>query len=111
MLSISNITSPQARAILCIAIMLIAGFLVTRLTKKLRLPNVTGYLLAGMILGPYCLGVLSQSAIDAMSFLTDIAPALIAFGVGKYLKVSKLRDNFRRGARAGGIRRLRHENA
>ncbi|MCI6907799.1 MAG: cation:proton antiporter [Clostridiaceae bacterium] len=96
MLSISNITSPQARAILCMAIMLIAGFLVTRLTKKLRLPNVTGYLLAGMILGPYCLGVLSQSAIDAMSFLTDIAPALIAFGVGKYLKVSKLRDNFRR---------------
>ncbi|MEA4822765.1 MAG: cation:proton antiporter [Clostridiaceae bacterium] len=96
MFSISNIASPQAQAILSIAVMLIAGFLATRVTKKAHLPNVTGYLLAGVVLGPFVLGVLSAPVIDTMGFLTDVAPALIAFGVGKYLKVSKLRENFRR---------------
>ena len=96
MFSLTNIASPQARAILCIAVMLSAGFLATRLTKKARLPNVTGYLLAGVLLGPFVSGVLTQPVLDSMSFLSDIAPALIAFGVGKYLKFSKLRDNLRR---------------
>jgi hypothetical protein len=42
-----------------IAIMLFVGFLVTRITKLLKLPNVTAYILAGVLLGPWCLGALS----------------------------------------------------
>ncbi|NMA07772.1 MAG: cation:proton antiporter [Clostridiales bacterium] len=92
----ARIENPEARAILCIAAMLFAGFLLTRITKKCRLPNVTGYILAGVVLGPYVLGVLSPQVTQRMGFLTDVAPALIAFGVGKYLKISKLRENGRR---------------
>lgn len=95
-LDIARIENPEARAILCIAAMLFAGFLLTRITKKCRLPNVTGYILAGVVLGPYVLGVLSPQVTQRMGFLTDVAPALIAFGVGKYLKISKLRENGRR---------------
>jgi len=73
--------------------MLLVGFLLTRITKRLKLPNVTGYLTAGVLIGPYALGILSPSIMEGMGFLTDIVPALIAFGVGKYLKISKLKQN------------------
>ena len=42
-----------APAILSLSIMLLAGFLMTRITKKLRLPNVTAYIVAGILIGPY----------------------------------------------------------
>lgn len=92
-LSIDNIPNVEARVILCVAVMLFVGFLLTRITKKLKLPNVTGYLTAGVLIGPYVLGILSPSMIEGMGFLTDIVPALIAFGVGKYLKIAKLKKN------------------
>lgn len=93
MLCIDNIPNVEARVILCVAVMLLVGFLLTRITKKMKLPNVTGYLTAGVLIGPYVLGILSPSIIEGMGFLTDIVPALIAFGVGKYLKISKLRKH------------------
>ena len=43
-------TAPAAQAIIAIAIMLITGFLMTRITKKLRLPDVTAYLVAGILI-------------------------------------------------------------
>jgi len=92
-LSIDQIPNVEARIILCIAVMLLVGFLLTRLTKRLKLPNVTGYLTAGVLIGPYALSILSPSMMEGMGFLTDIVPALIAFGVGKYLKIAKLRQN------------------
>ena len=92
-LSIDQIPNNEARIILCIAVMLLVGFLLTRITKRLKLPNVTGYLTAGVLIGPYALGILSPSIMEGMGFLTDIVPALIAFGVGKYLKISKLKQN------------------
>ena len=42
-----------AGIILSIAIMLASGFLLTRITKRLHLPNVTGYIIAGVIIGPW----------------------------------------------------------
>ena len=43
-------TSPVARVIISISAMLFAGFAMTRITKRLRLPNVTGYILAGILM-------------------------------------------------------------
>ncbi len=47
-----GITSPTAAVIIALALMLLTGFLMTRLTKRVRLPNVTAYILAGIALGP-----------------------------------------------------------
>ena len=93
MLNLDVIQSQAAQIILTLAVMLFAGFLVTRLTKKLKLPNVTGYILAGILIGPYVLDVIPHPMIQQMDFVTDMALAFIAFGVGRYFKLSKLRES------------------
>ena len=45
-------TGPVASVIISIAVMLFCGFLMTRLTKLLRLPNVTAYIVVGILIGP-----------------------------------------------------------
>ena len=82
-----------AAVILSLAAILLAAFLLTRMTKKLRLPNVTGYIFAGVLLGPYVLRVVPTAVLDSMDFVTDIALAFIAFGTGKYFKFSALRKS------------------
>ena len=73
--------------------MLIAGFLLTRVTKLLRLPNVTAYIVAGILIGPYCLNLVPQRFIDGTSFLSDIALAFIAFSTGEFFKLDVLKKN------------------
>lgn len=82
-----------SQIILSLAAMLLAGFLVTRVTKLLKLPNVTGYLFAGILLGPYVLNLVPEQVSSQMEFVTDIALAYIAFGVGRYFKLSALRKS------------------
>ncbi len=82
-----------ASIIISIALMLFLGFLMTRLTKLLRLPNVTAYIVTGILIGPYCLNMIPQTVIDGMDFLSDIALAFIAFSTGEFFKFSTLRKN------------------
>ena len=82
---------PVASVIISIALMLFSGFLMTRLTKLLRLPNVTAYILAGILLGPYCLDLVPQRIIDGTDFLSDIALAFIAFSTGEFFKLNVLK--------------------
>ncbi len=82
-----------AGIILSISIMLASGFLMTRITKRLHLPNVTGYIIAGVIIGPWCLSLIPSQYIVQMDFVTDLALAFIAFGVGKYFQLSSLKAN------------------
>ena len=63
-----------SRVILCLATTLLAAFAVSRLTKRAHLPNVTGYILAGIFIGPYCLGLVDGEMIRSMGFITDIDP-------------------------------------
>lgn len=86
-------TSSVASVIISIALMLFLGFLMTRLTKKLRLPNVTAYIVTGILIGPYCLDLIPQTVIGGMDFLSDIALAFIAFSTGEFFKLSTLRKN------------------
>lgn len=83
----------NATVILSLAVMLSCGFFITRLTRRIRLPNVTGYIVVGILVGPYLLNLIPGSVIGGMDFITDVALAFIAFGVGKYLKLSTLRKN------------------
>ncbi len=88
-----NITSPVAVIIVSVSLMLICGFLMTRLTKLLKLPNVTAYILAGILLGPYCFGLIPESVIEGSAFLSDIALAFIAFSTGEFFTFSSLKKN------------------
>ncbi|MBE6689282.1 MAG: cation:proton antiporter [Ruminococcaceae bacterium] len=71
----------------------LGAFLVTRITKLMKLPNVTGYILCGILIGPYVLRIIPAETVTAMDFVTDIALALISFGVGKYMKLKNFRNN------------------
>ena len=79
--------------IISVALMLFSGFLMTRLTKLARLPNVTAYILAGILIGPYVLNLVPQRIIDGTDFLSDIALAFIAFSTGEFFKLDILKRN------------------
>ena len=76
--------------ILCIALALFVGLLSSRLMKLLRLPNVTGYLLAGILFGPFVLGKYiggwstedTETSINAIKWISEIALGFIAFTIG-----------------------------
>ena len=93
MFHLSSITNASAQVILGLSIILFAGFVITRITKKLRLPNVTGYILSGGLIGPYVLDLIPGEIVEHMEFVTDVALAFIAFGVGRYFKLSTLRTS------------------
>ena len=85
--------SPAARILVAVTILWLAGFLMSRVTKVLKLPNVTGYILAGVAIGPYALDLIPSDIVSGMEFITDIALAFIAFGVGRYLRLDRLKRN------------------
>ena len=85
--------SPTATVIISIAIMLFCGFAMTRLTKLLKLPNVTAYITVGIIIGPFCFDLIPDTVIEGTDFLSDIALAFIAFSVGEFFKLSSLKKN------------------
>ncbi|MBC8589043.1 hypothetical protein [Paratissierella segnis] len=58
--------------LISLSVMFTAGFILTRLTKILSLPNVTCYIIAGIIVGPYFLNIITQELADKMSFIGDI---------------------------------------
>ena len=84
-------TSPVSAVILALAIVLLSGFLMTRITKLLRLPNVTAYIVAGIIIGPFCLKAVPQNVIDGSAFISDVALAFIAFSAGEYFRFSSFK--------------------
>lgn len=88
-----GITSNVALIIISIALMLFCGFLMTRITKKLKLPNVTAYIVVGILMGPYVLNLIPEKIIDGMDFLSDIALAFIAFSTGEFFKFTILKKN------------------
>lgn len=77
--------------LLSISVILLAGFLLTRITKLAKLPNVTGYIIAGMLIGPSVLNIIPHEMVSNMGFISDIALAFIAFGVGRFFK----KENFK----------------
>lgn len=86
-------TSQTAAVIISIAVMLFLGFAATRLTKLAKLPNVTAYILTGILIGPYCLDLIPADIIAGTEFLPDIALAFIAFSVGEFFRFDTLKKN------------------
>lgn len=83
-----------------IAIAMLAGLMMSRLAKKLGLPAVTAYLVAGILIGPYCLGRLgieglgfvTHDSVTALSMFSEVALGFIAFSIGNEFRLSQLRE-------------------
>ena len=88
-----GVTSDVAIVIISVGLMLSLGFLMTRITKKLKLPNVTAYITVGILIGPYVLNLIPSQVVEGTEFLPDIALAFIAFTTGEFFKVSVLKKN------------------
>ena len=88
------------QTLLLIAVALFAGLLMTRLFVKFRLPDVTAYLVAGVLIGPCVLGSLgipglgfnTFEQVDSLSILSDVALGFIAFAIGHEFRLSALRQ-------------------
>ncbi len=68
------------------------GLLLSRAMKYLRLPNVTGFLIAGLIIGPYCLKLFPADSLESASSITTVALGFIAFSIGDEFKLSHIRQ-------------------
>ena len=85
--------------LLSVSIALLAGLIMTRLFKKLKLPSVTAYLIAGVLIGPYCLGALGinglgfNTSVDVakLSLVSEVALGFIAFSIGNEFRLSELK--------------------
>ena len=87
--------SSVAVIIISISLILFLGFFATRITKLLKLPNVTAYVATGVIIGPFCLNLIPQTVIGGMGFISDIALAFISFGIGEFFKVGIVKKNIK----------------
>lgn len=85
--------------LLSLSIALLAGLMLSRLAKLVKLPAVTAYLIAGILVGPYCLGAFGVSGLGFTSLdnvkqfelLCDIALGFIAFSIGNEFRLSQLK--------------------
>lgn len=85
--------------LLSVSIAALAGLLMTRVFKPLRLPSVTAYLIAGVLIGPYFLGALhieglgivSEEAAAQLKLVSDVALAFIAFSIGSEFRLEELK--------------------
>lgn len=78
-------------ALFYLAVILLTGLIMGRAVKLIRLPNVTGYLLAGLLLGPSVLGLLPTGVVHDLELVSEMALALIALTVGAEFKISYLK--------------------
>ncbi len=86
--------------LLCLSVALFAGLMLSRVAKIFKLPAVTAYLVAGILIGPYLLGHLgidglgftSMDNIKAYDIIPDVALGFIAFSIGNEFRLSQLKQ-------------------
>jgi Kef-type K+ transport system membrane component KefB len=81
--------------IAAVGFLLLAGTLTSELVELIGLPHLTGYLLAGIVAGPYVLGLIDESSVEDLTQVNALALALIALEGGAHLRVSTLREGAR----------------
>ena len=85
--------------LICLAAAMVGGLLLSRVTKLMNLPAVTAYLVAGLLLGPFCLGRLkipglgfnSLEQVESFRIVTQTALGFIAFTIGNEFRLSQLK--------------------
>ena len=84
-----------------LSIALFAGLLMSRVVKVLGLPAVTAYLIAGILIGPFCLGRLGVAGlgfntleqVTDLGIISDVAMGFIAFAIGNEFRLGQLKKN------------------
>lgn len=100
--------------LLSVSVAMLAGLLMTRVIKPLKLPAVTAYLIAGVLIGPYCLGALhinglgftSGDAVSRLSLVSEVALGFIAFSIGNEFRLEDLKHTGRQAAVIGVVQAL-----
>ena len=100
--------------LLSLSVAILAGLLMTRLAKPLGLPSVTAYLVAGVLIGPFCLGRLgieglgftTMAEVEQLSLISDVALGFIAFSIGNEFRLSQLRQTGRQATVIGIVQAL-----
>jgi Kef-type K+ transport system membrane component KefB len=77
--------------LLYFSVLLMAGFITGKFVNILKLPSVTGYLLSGIIIGPYGFNIIPFNFIESMDFLKSVALAFIAFSIGSEFETTVLK--------------------
>jgi len=77
--------------LLSLGVAIAIGMVFNRIVKKLGLPNVTGYLVAGVLLGPSFLQIIPDAWLGSCTLLVNVALGFIAFSIGGEFKMSKIR--------------------
>lgn len=88
------------QTLFCLAVALIGGLMMSRLAKKINLPAVTAYLVAGLILGPFCIGALnipglgfnSMESVETFNIISQVALGFIAFTIGNEFRLNDLKS-------------------
>ena len=86
--------------LICLAVAVLGGLMMSRLTRLLNLPAVTAYLVAGLLLGPYCIGALmlpgigfnSLEQVEGLKVITQTALGFIAFTIGNEFRLQQLKS-------------------
>ncbi len=73
-------------------VLLTGSYFMGRLAEKLNLPSITGFILAGLLIGPSCLGLVHTDLEGALASVTEIALALIALVIGSEFRLKKLKS-------------------
>ena len=100
--------------LLSVSIAMLAGLLMTRVLKPWKLPAVTAYLIAGVLIGPYCLGALgidglgfpTAEDVSNLSLVSEVALGFIAFSIGNEFRLEDLKHTGRQAAIIGVIQAL-----
>ena len=101
-------------ALLNVAFALLAGLLMTRIFSRWRLPDVTAFLVAGVLIGPFCLGRLGITGVGfaayedvaALGTISDVAMGFIAFAIGNEFRLEDLRKTGRQAFIIGIVQAL-----
>ena len=77
--------SSTSVGVITVALMLLFGFALTRITRLLKLPNVTAYIITGILIGPYCLNLVPDFVVDCKILDQQIGPQQAATLLGTWL--------------------------
>ena len=101
-------------AILNLAVALLAGLLMTRIFSRWHLPDVTAFLVTGVLIGPFVLGRLGvpglgfagYDQVEALSMISDVAMGFIAFSIGNEFRLSQLKKTGKQAMVIGVLQAL-----
>jgi len=100
--------------LLSVSIALLAGLLMTRVIHPLKLPDVTAYLIAGVLIGPYCLGALhieglgfpTMDSVSRLTLISEVALGFIAFSIGNEFRLEDLKHTGKQAIVVGVVQAL-----